>query len=127
MIYTFNIDPFGKPRMVRSDAWSKRECVEKYYSFKDLLNLEANLNKYILKSPLCISFHIPMPESWSEKKKHDKAFTYHTQKPDIDNLIKSFMDSLSTDDSGISEIHAKKFWSYEGFIEVLTEENINNF
>lgn len=35
----------------------------------------------------------------------------HKQKPDIDNLIKTFLDALLEDDSRVSSIAATKVWA----------------
>jgi len=32
---TFNVTPIGKPRMTQSDRWKKRDCVVRYFNFKD--------------------------------------------------------------------------------------------
>ena len=63
-----------------------------------------------------ITFGIPMPESWSKKKKEEMTLTPHKQKPDIDNLLKSILDALFKDDSHIHDIKIKKVWATKGFI-----------
>lgn len=46
----------------------------------------------------------------------------HTQKPDIDNLIKTTKDSLKgivwRDDSQVAEIDAVKFWAEKNSVEI---------
>lgn len=115
---TFTIEPVGKPRIVRSDTWNPRAQVAKYYLFKDELNLQAKIKRYVLSDSLSIVFHIPMPASWSLKKKLTMAGQPCKSKPDIDNLVKAFTDALTTDDAHIYEIHAVKKWSERGLIEV---------
>jgi len=116
---TFSITPIGKPRMVRSDAWSKRSVVLEYWAFKDQLNLQANSKKYVLGDTLDILFILPMSESWSKKKKKVLVGTAHQQKPDIDNLVKAFMDALREDDAAVYDIHAQKIWGLGGQINVF--------
>ncbi|MCK5018247.1 MAG: RusA family crossover junction endodeoxyribonuclease [Candidatus Peribacteraceae bacterium] len=113
----FVIDPKGKPRMVRSDAWSKRSCVERYWAYKEELN-EQRETFCLQDHGMDISFYIPMPKSWSKKKKAEHLFGPHKQKPDIDNLLKAFFDCLTDDDSSIYSVKVHKFWAHEGTIEV---------
>ena len=41
------------------------------------------------------------------------------QKPDIDNLIKSVLDSLAEDDSYVYSVNAKKYWSEKGNVWII--------
>lgn len=111
----FNIVPMGAVRQTRADAWRNRPCVLRYRSFKDSLREQA-APYYLPADPLIVTmkFYIPMPASWSKKKKAAMNGAYHRQKPDIDNLSKSVMDSLWEDDSMISKINATKLWSDKG-------------
>ena len=101
--------------MTRSDKWKKRPAVLRYRAFAD----EMRLHK--VKVPPCygwIIFVIPMPKSWSKKKKNAMAFTPHESKPDKDNLEKAVLDALYTDDSHIWDGRVSKFWGDSGFIMV---------
>ena len=42
----------------------------------------------------------------------------HQSKPDIDNLIKAFLDALLDDDAHVWDIRATKVWGTDGSIEV---------
>ena len=110
------IEPVPKPRMTRRDKWSERPCVVRYYQFKDELNLLWG-NREIFQ-PCHLIFHLPMPDSWSKKKKALMFGQPHQQKPDIDNLIKAFFDCLLVEDSHIYDVRGTKYWSDAGSIEV---------
>ena len=118
------IDPVAKPRMTRSDKWKNRECVMRYRAFSDQINSERSFIEKMVEDvftsgALNITFTIPVPKSWSKKKQMMMCGKRHTQKPDLDNLVKAVMDSVFPDsDSFIHEIHAKKFWGSSGSIEV---------
>jgi Holliday junction resolvase RusA-like endonuclease len=84
----------------------------RYHAYKDQLNYA--LPGYELPETLRIEFHIAMPRSWSSKKKASMRGQYHTQKPDIDNLVKGFMDAFHTDDAHVAILHAGKYWCAEG-------------
>jgi Holliday junction resolvase RusA-like endonuclease len=68
-----------------------------------------------------ILFMIPMPESWSLKKKHAMVKQPHKSKPDLDNLIKAVGDALYDDDSGLWNYRAAKRWGYEGQIIITPQ------
>ncbi|MBT4088515.1 MAG: RusA family crossover junction endodeoxyribonuclease [Deltaproteobacteria bacterium] len=113
-----NITPVPKPRMVRSDAWKKRKCVLKYWEYKDGLNILANKASYKIGNTLeNVTFVIPVPPSWSKKRKTAMIGAPHTQKPDLDNLIKAFQDCLCREDSHVHTINnVRKTWGTTGQI-----------
>lgn len=117
---TFDITPMGKPRIVRSDIWSGRKCVSDYYAFKDRLVLQARRKRFKVKNTLTLEFQIPMADSWSDKKKKIQAGKPHLYKPDIDNLVKAFLDSLCEDDSHVWNLTACKKWARRGKIIAST-------
>lgn len=117
---TYKIKPCPKPRQTRADKWKHRPCVMRYRDFAD--NCRARGMK-IPESGAHIIFVIPMPRSWSEKKKKEMDWKPHQQKPDIDNLIKAVLDAVHRDDSHIFDIRASKHWGREGM--VVIEEGAN--
>ena len=128
MIYNFDVVPMGKPRMTRRDAWAKRPCVLKYWAYKDALVEQARAMNYSIDpGESIVLFHVPMAKSWSKKKKLEMHGTIHENKPDVDNLLKGFMDCLCPDgDQAIYAILPIKVWSYEGHISVLNELGIGD-
>ena len=114
----FNITPIPKPRMTRADSWKKRPCVVRYWDYKDNLTLQARALRFTVEEHLDIEFHIPMPKSWSKKKKAKMLGNPHQQTPDIDNLSKAFLDSLCEQDNYVWSLVAKKYWSDKGFIKI---------
>lgn len=70
-----------------------------------------------------ISFYMPVPESSTNAQRNAKLwYPQHTIKPDIDNLIKFFLDCangiLFPDDSMIWSINAKKIYSKKPRTEI---------
>ena len=88
-----------KPRMTQRDRWALRPAVARYRDFCDELRL--HMPTYELPGELYITFFMPMPASWSNKKRMAMLGAPHQQKPDVDNLCKSFMDAWKTDDSHV--------------------------
>lgn len=112
----FNITPIPKPRMTRADSWKKRPVVLSYWAYKDEINLWANKTKICISTELNVTFILPMPKSWSCKKKMNMNGKPHTQKPDWDNLAKGLQDCLLKNDSGVHRAIINKVWGYEGKI-----------
>jgi Holliday junction resolvase RusA-like endonuclease len=106
----------GKPRLCRSDAWKKRPCVMKYWTFKDEINRQAEKQNFVLGDVLFMQFVIKMPNSWSKKKQEQMHGKPHQNKPDLDNCIKGVWDCLRKDDSSIHSVLAQKFWGKNDFI-----------
>jgi Holliday junction resolvase RusA-like endonuclease len=124
MRYEFKLDPIGKPRMTQRDKWIKRDCVMRYWNFKDLLKLQAKKLKFIMPdSGYHLKFYIPMPKSWSKKKQSAMMGKPHQGKPDKDNLEKAFLDAVCADDSYIWDGRVSKFWWNEGRIVMKVYEN----
>lgn len=111
----YPITPIGKPRMTRRDRWKRRPAVEKYYAFKDQVRAHG------VKVPDCcaaITFTLPMPKSWSKKKKAQMEGAPHQQKPDLDNCIKALLDACYKNDACVWHFAAQKVWGYEGSIKI---------
>ena len=113
-----NVAPFAKPRMTQRDRWAKRQIVKDYFAFRDtvkqeierLLALQNNDDKNKSWEELDIVFFIPMPKSWSKKKKLSMTGTPHKQRPDLDNYIKGLLDALLEEDCKVWRISARKIW-----------------
>lgn len=90
----YDITPIGKPRMTRADKWKQRPEVIRYRAFCD----EARLRKiHLPDSGAHVTFVMPMPQSWSQKKRAQYAGRPHQSKPDCDNMLKALMDALYED------------------------------
>lgn len=111
--------PVPKVRMTQRDRWAKRPAVVRYYQFCD--ELRRLWGQQEVPESLFIIFTMPMPNSWSKKKRIEMLGKPHKQRPDIDNLIKAYLDALCEDDSYVHEVHAYKRWGEEGTIQVSLE------
>ena len=98
-----DVEPIAKPRMTKSDRWKKRPCVQRYWDFCDQLRLACRKVGYEPHDQLSLVFIIPMPSSWSKRKRDSFNGKPHQQRPDLDNLIKAFKDALLKEDSRIFE------------------------
>ncbi|MEL4014370.1 RusA family crossover junction endodeoxyribonuclease [Dryocola clanedunensis] len=110
---TYPIAPLGKPRMTRADRWKKRPEVMRYRAFCDEVRLH---NVQLPESGFHVTFIIPMPPSWSKKKRQQYDGQPHQSKPDMDNLMKALMDAIYEDDAHIWDGHITKRWGETGQI-----------
>jgi Holliday junction resolvase RusA-like endonuclease len=77
--------------------------LERYNEYKLSVNTLAKEKKFTFpEQGASIIFFIPVPVSWSEKKKKLHHGTLHQSKPDLDNLLKAMMDSLLSEDKFIA-------------------------
>jgi len=78
---------------------------------------------------LIVEYHMPIPKSYSRKRALECLLGPHIKKPDLSNLIKFTEDAFNLlvwdDDSLISHIEAKKFYS-ENPKTVFKIESITN-
>lgn len=106
------------------------------YTDKETRNYEASLKEAYLNSnsdkylnpedALCLKMVVyqPIPKSTSKKKHIEmlQGLIRPTKKPDVDNILKSVLDSLNQvafyDDTQIVEITASKFYSDTPRIEI---------
>ena len=113
--------PIGKPRMTQRDRWKKRPAVLRYHAFKDRVREEISRTpelKRLIDSGeighLSWKAYLPVPASWTKRKKAEMAGALHRAKPDRDNIDKAILDALFTDDSGIAAGHLEKRWDDGG-------------
>lgn len=119
MTYKFSIP--GKPyplkrarRMQFGGMFDPKENVE-------AKKLVAAIAKQVItkpvEGPVCLSavFCFERPKSHYGKTLKASAPVYHTQRPDVDNLIKTVLDGLNkiawNDDAQVVEVSGRKAWS----------------
>jgi Holliday junction resolvase RusA-like endonuclease len=79
------------------------------------------------EGPVRVTVHavFELPKSWSKKKKHMMLERPHTQRPDLDNLIKSITDGLNRiaydDDGQIAEVFGRKLWGERAYTLVAVD------
>ena len=116
----YDICPVPKPRQTQSDVWKKRPCVMRYRAFADKCRASGI---EIPESGAHVTFVLPMPRSWSEKKKKAMDRQPHQQQKDVDNMCKSLLDALYKNDSHIYDIRISKFWGRTGKIIIKNNKS----
>ena len=121
-VYRLDIPPCPKPRMTKADRWRKRPSVLKFFAFRDavkdyiytikkLFDEEQGYFHHLEFDTFEIEFHVPMPQSWSKKKKADMDKRPHQQRPDLDNYLKAWKDSVYEEDAIVWRVKASKLWT----------------
>ena len=114
--FTIPGKPFAKqrPRLGKWGVHTPKETV----SFERIVGQIASLHiKEPLTGPLTLWVHayFKIPKSWSKKKAENMLYEPHTQRPDLDNILKAISDGLNriayADDSQIYSFKCEKYWS----------------
>jgi Holliday junction resolvase RusA-like endonuclease len=128
--FLFDLVPISAPRMTQSDRWRlnpehpdinkrQRPVVTKYFAYKNNLVLQGKIMKFEIKPVLDVLFIMPMPNSWSAKKKERMNGLPCKVKPDTDNLIKAIKDTFCKNDSHIWKETAEKRWGFKGSVIIF--------
>ena len=128
--YAFDVVPMGKPRMTQSDKWKtdpnhpdpnkrKREVVHRYHQLQNIIREQADKLGFVLKKTFEAVFFVPIPESFSGKKKKELVGMPCEERPDIDNYVKFFLDTMAKEDKSVWYIKAEKRWAYYGSIIIF--------
>ncbi|HHE5968712.1 TPA: RusA family crossover junction endodeoxyribonuclease [Citrobacter braakii] len=113
----YPMTPVGKPRMTRADKWKKRPEVLCYRAFWDEVRLQC---VELPESGSHVTFILPMPASWSKKKRAEFNGKPHQAKPDFDNMMKALMDAIYENDAHIWDVRVSKSWGETG--RIIIEE-----
>lgn len=108
--------------------------VIEYLNYKEVLSWEAK--NHFKENPITgpvflqLTFFMPIPDSWSKKKKIEMDGKRHISKPDRDNLEKAVSDSFNKivwkDDGQVCDGLVRKFYSTEPRIEIEITEVTDN-
>lgn len=124
--YRFDIEPVAAVRTSRGDVvmarrGNPRPAIARYYVFREQLNILALQQNFVMPEfGYRLVFHLPMPASWSAKKRREMCGQPHQQRPDKDNLEKAFLDALLEEDSHIWDGRVTKLWAETGHIILET-------
>jgi Holliday junction resolvase RusA-like endonuclease len=128
-----DIEPIGAVRTTQKQMFVDKRY-KKYMGWKDDIRIlwNAELIKRGIKpdefkfseiKSITFVVTIPMSVTLSRAKKlerEQRAGTFHQLKPDIDNMLKSFMDALMKEDSHVHTIgKITKVWGLQGHIKVV--------
>lgn len=130
MKLVYDVVPMGAVRMTGRGKFVKSNA-QRYLAYKEEICWQTRQqmkNKEPITGPIEVNvlFLMPIPKSWSKKKKVEAIEQYHTKRPDTDNLIKGLFDSLNNivwkDDNQVCKIFARKIYSENPGIEIEINE-----
>lgn len=117
----------GKPRMTQRDKWAQRKPVMMWRAWADSARWAAKeafggilptANQ--VKNLSWVAYYSP-PMSMSKKKRAALIGQPKRTRPDRDNIDKSLLDALFTEDSGICTGTIDKRWDWIARLEVTIE------
>lgn len=120
----FEVAPVARPRMTQRDKWKGRPAVLKYFAYRDFVRLHAG--PWRIGGQVWIRFVVPMPPSWSKKKRAEHAGKPHRQRPDLDNYIKGFLDCWE-EDCYVWQVVATKLWALDGQPGYVEAHNVVSY
>jgi len=124
----------GRPRFARRGKFVSTYTDEKTKTYENQISdiaMVAMGASEPLKTPLVAFIYIsyPIPASYSKTRKEDclSGLERPTKKPDIDNIVKAFLDSMNgivyVDDAQVVDLFTTKVYG-EPFVEVIIKETI---
>ncbi|RXK19069.1 RusA family crossover junction endodeoxyribonuclease [Macrococcus sp. DPC7161] len=115
-----------RPRFSKVGNFVKTYMPSSYTKHKEFIQKQMPQLLINGSIKLTVLFEMPMPKSWSNKKRKEKNKSHHTNKPDIDNLLKTVLDAANghmwLDDNQIVEIHSAKRYAEIPKIKIKLEE-----
>jgi Holliday junction resolvase RusA-like endonuclease len=125
MSYKIKIEPMGAVRMTRRGKFVNKYAMN-YLNYKKAIGLiVSSQHKGDLITGavgVSVKFIMPLPQSWTKKKRLEMEGKPHTSKPDIDNLLKGCFDSINgivfKDDNQVSWVKTSKVYGIEAGIEM---------
>lgn len=116
---------YGCKHSLSEEGLTRKQRLEKYNRYKEELTELALAKNFILPEfNAAVTFFMPVFPSWTKKKKRDLHFKLHTQKPDIDNLLKALQDALKAADCSIAHYNGltKRWCNFPtGYIEIIVK------
>jgi hypothetical protein len=105
-----------------NDYINRKKYIQKYFDYKRKL-VEEFAKCGLVSFPtdnVWFRFFLPMPKSWSKKKRDKLCFEKHEQKPDASNFHKAIEDALCPKDHVNWDYRVSKFWidGVAGYIEI---------
>jgi Holliday junction resolvase RusA-like endonuclease len=119
-----------RPRFARHGRFITTYSDQKDEQNDIRLIIKSQLSCEPLTCPICleVKFYMPIPKSYSKKKRERLIGRHHTKKPDIDNLEKFICDCLNgiawRDDAQVAISHTEKIYDENPRTEITIEEII---
>jgi len=118
-----------RPRFTRQGRTYDSQKLEKEAA-RCIIMQQMSKNRQIrrIKGAIMVNltFHTPIPKSWSQKRRKAVLGRPDTRKPDIDNLAKFILDVMNKlvyeDDNQITTLHCEMIFSENPRTEIQVKE-----
>ena len=124
----------GRPKFARRGKFVSTYTPTKTRTYEDTIKVAARQAMTIepLQTPVTVFVYIsvPIPASYSKKRKEAclSGFEKPMKKPDIDNVLKCFLDAMTgivyVSDVQVITVHMTKVYSTIGMVEVMVKEDV---
>ena len=138
LFFTVEGTPVGKgrPKFARRGNFVTAYTPTKTRTYESLIAEAAKKamgTSEPLQTPIAAYIYItvPIPQSYPKKRRDAclNGLERPCKKPDIDNIIKAFLDSMNgivyDDDTQVVTLHSAKNYGSVGMVEVMIKEDIN--
>jgi len=138
LFFTVEGTPVGKgrPKFARRGNFVTAYTPTKTRTYESLIAEAARKamgSSEPLETPVAAYIYIvvPVPQSYPKKRRDAclNGLERPTKKPDIDNIVKAFLDSMNgivyKDDTQVVNLHSTKNYGTVGLVEVMVKEDIN--
>lgn len=126
----------GRPKFARRGNFVSTYTPTKTREYEDLIRdaaKQAMGTNEPLKTPVAAYIYITVPIPQSYPKSRSKAclegLERPCKKPDIDNIVKAYLDSMNEivyeDDTQVVSLHSTKVYGTIGMVEVLVKEDMD--
>jgi len=137
-IAVYPVVPHAKPRLTRGDSITMAKLRGRQRLNQRETKRAAALGKWLaycdevqlrrvrldLEGFYHVVFCVPMPASWSQKKKTAHDLRIHRARPDRDNLDKALMDACHAEDCISGDARVTKIWARRGAI-IISRHNLH--
>lgn len=121
----------GRPRFTRTGrSYTPKKTADAEALIKEIVGYQWKEGQLEGALSVTIEFWMPIPKSWSEKKKREYEGVPHISRPDLDNMTKLILDSLNEicwkDDSQIAELSLLKAYLAKPGITISIQQMQKN-
>jgi Holliday junction resolvase RusA-like endonuclease len=113
---------------LRPPGLKRKRRLERYNNYKIAIKAEAAIKGFNFPTKgTSVKFYIPMPKSWSKKKRKAMHGMVHNSTPDMDNFLKALGDGLLIQDKHIGHLsELGKYWVDFpiGWIEIVERQYV---
>lgn len=113
-----------RPRFGCGVVYDPQKKIKELYQIEAVAQMRRQGSEMVLESPVSVnlSIEVPLPNSWSHKRKEREFGKSVTTRPDLDNYLKFYLDVLNgiayEDDKLVSEIFCHKLYGDEGSVRI---------